>query len=186
VLHKRSKYQLGDFAIKYPDLMKSAQDHAKNLADTKKQLSEDRLQRYNGLNGKIIVLKTHLNKYVRSWNTGVIDTCAEQHSLWEQFEIEVVGDFKIALKSYLDKYLSSDSNFNVDAKRDVRGFESSFTIEFIYADANVISLKSYYSKYLAANDKVLTANSDDVSNWGHFTFEIVSFGKIYNKCCRDR
>jgi len=168
---------LGDFTTRYPDLMKNAQDHAKNLADTKYQLSQDRLQRYNSLNGRTIALKTHHNKYIRSWDTGVIDTCAEQQSTWEEFEVEVLGDFKIALKSYLGYYLASDSAFNVDALRDKRGFESSFTIGFIYENnPNVISLKSYYDKYLAANDKVLYSGGDDVSSWGHFTYEIVSAG----------
>jgi len=137
-----------------------------------------RLKRYNDLNEKFIALSNN-NKYVTSTEHGEINAGAVNIGPKEKFEVVFLDDdFKIALKSYGQKYLAVGFDCTVSANQDDKEDDSEFTIEFF--DTDKVALKSCHDKYLVAKGDRIDANHKDITQREAFTLEFVEIDTPLN------
>jgi len=133
-----------------------------------------RLKRYNDLNGKFIALSNN-NKYVTSTERGEINAGAVNIGPKEKFEVVFLDDdFKIALKSYGQKYLAVGIDRTVSANQDNKEDDSEFTIEFF--DTDKVALKSCHDEYVVAKGDLIDANHKEITQREAFTLEFVEIG----------
>ena len=133
---------------------------------------------------RCIVLRSHHNKWVSVEDDGqTVSNIQTKISRWEKFELTFTGDGFVGLKTWKDKYLSSQPNGTLEANKDDLNEWEKFEM-FINGDEKV-AIRSTQGKWLSAQqDGTMEVNRDNLDIWETFRgWKDDTIDKVKGKFC---